>query len=424
VEQIGNSTLAGRNRHANILLRTRETTKLSDTLSTEIELDETHSKPETPAKRRTRTSRPFPAAAFEEALEFAQELFKVGSGQPVRRLTLFHHLGKAPDSGPSRTLITNAGRYGLINGSYAAEHLELTEDGSKAVDEGVARREQARARAKLAIERLEPFKQLYERFKNSRLPARAVLIDALKDLAVPADFLEEGVDTFVVNLRFVGLLQTLSGADRIVTIDHLLDSIPATTSAQSNGSVLSPSPEIGANRLHSHDLITQEHAHFQTTCFYITAIGDDGSEQRKHSDLFLSNIVEPALTTFGLNVIRADGIDKPGMITRQVIEYILRSRLVIADLSFHNPNVFYELALRHATRLPIVQIIRADDLIPFDIHQMRTIVIDNRDIYSLVPKIETYRSEIASQVRRALEVDSEIDTPISTYFPNFRVAMH
>ena len=220
----------------------------------------------------------------------------------------------------------------------------------------------------------EPFKQLYERFKNSRLPARAVLVDALKDLTVAADFLEEGVDTFVVNLRFVGLLQTLSGADRITTIDHLLDSIPATTSAELNGSGLSPSPEIGANRSHSQDLITQDHAHFQTTCFYITAIGDDGSEHRKHSDLFLGNILEPALATFGLNVIRADGIDKPGMITRQVIEYILRSRLVIADLSFHNPNVFYELALRHATRLPIVQIIRAGDLIPFDIHQMRTIV--------------------------------------------------
>jgi len=59
------------------------------------------------------------------------------------------------------------------------------------------------------------------------------------------------------------------------------------------------------------------------------------------------------------------------------------------------------------------------DAIPFDIHQMRTIVIDNRDIYSLVPKIETYRSEIASQARRALEAESEVDTPISIYFPDF-----
>lgn len=135
----------------------------------------------------------------------------------------------------------------------------------------------------------------------------------------------------------------------------------------------------------------------------------------------MSNIVEPALQSFGLKVIRADAIDKPGMITRQVIEYILRSRLVIADLSFHNPNVFYELALRHATRQPIVQIIRTGDRLPFDVHQMRTITIDNRDIYTLVPKIETYRSEIGNQVRRALAAEAEVDTPISVYFPAFRV---
>ena len=131
--------------------------------------------------------------------------------------------------------------------------------------------------------------------------------------------------------------------------------------------------------------------------------------------------MEPALQTFSMKVVRADAIDKPGMITRQIIEYILKARLVIADLSFHNPNVFYELALRHATRLPIVQIIRNGDRIPFDVQQMRTVVIDTSDIYTLVPKIETYRSDIGSKVRSALSADSEIDTPKSTYFPDFKV---
>ena len=124
---------------------------------------------------------------------------------------------------------------------------------------------------------------------------------------------------------------------------------------------------------------------------------------------------------FGITVIRADAIDQPGVITRQVIEYIMKSRLVIADLSYHNPNVFYELALRHAVKLPIVQIVRACDRVPFDVNQMRTIPIDTSDIYSLVPKIESYRSEIANQVRRALEPDHIVDTPISIYFPNLVV---
>jgi hypothetical protein len=362
--------------------------------------------------RRRRGQRPFPATSFEEALEFAQVLFTLGSGQPVRRLTVFDHLGKAPESSASRMLITNSNRYGLTKGSYVAEQLELTDDGRTAVDESVGRRERKRVWAKLAIQDIEPFRQLYDRFVNSRLPAKPVLTDTIKQLGVAAEFSEEGVDTFIVNLRFVGLLQTLSGADRIVTIDHLLDSVLSSPIAHIDSA---PAPE-------RRSIITQEHATFETTCFYITPIGADGSEQRKHSDLFLGNIIEPALTAFGLRVVRADAIDKPGIITRQVIEYLLRSRLVIADLSFHNPNVFYELAIRHAVRLPIVQIMRELDSIPFDVHQMRTILIDNRDIYALVPKLETYRSEIANQVRRALEAGAEVDTPISIYFPNFKIS--
>ncbi|MGY3030933.1 hypothetical protein ACVIIV_000103 [Bradyrhizobium sp. USDA 4354] len=94
-----------------------------------------------------------------------------------------------------------------------------------------------------------------------------------------------------------------------------------------------------------------------------------------------------------------------------------KARLVIVDLSHHNPNVFYELAIRHMMRLPVVQIIRTADKIPFDINQMRTIVIDDTDIYSLVPKIESYRSEIATQIRRALDDPDSVDNPITTHYP-------
>jgi hypothetical protein len=130
------------------------------------------------------------------------------------------------------------------------------------------------------------------------------------------------------------------------------------------------------------------------------------------------------LQSFGLIVVRADGIDKPGVITKQIIEYIVRSRLVMVDLSYHNPNVFYELAIRHMMRLPIVQIIRKADPIPFDINQMRTLVIDTTDIFTLVPKIAIYQSEISSQIRRALDNADAVETPISTYFPGLRVVVN
>lgn len=365
--------------------------------------------------KRRRKQRPFPACSFIEAKELAEAIFKYGSGQPVRRISLFDHINKSPESGPSRQWITNANKYGLIKGSYAAEHLELTPDGVKAVDDESQKREQLKARVKLAIQDVALFNSLYERFVGNKLPARAALIDAARELDVSDEFLEEAIDTFIVNMRDLGLLQTLSGAERIVTIDHLLDTLPASTPMSSINA---------ASVVTSTQLITHEHASFESTCFYITPIGEENSEHRKHSDLFLGSIVEPALEQFQLKVIRADAIDKPGVITKQIIDYLLRARLVVADLSFHNPNVFYELAIRHAARLPVVQLIRAIDPIPFDLNQVRTIKIDTSDIYSLVPKIDTYRSDIANQVRRVLENPDSVDNPISTFYPNLKVQLN
>lgn len=85
----------------------------------------------------------------------------------------------------------------------------------------------------------------------------------------------------------------------------------------------------------------------------------------------------------------------------------------------HEPCVFYEVALRHASRKPLVQIIRTSDRIPFDVDQFRTVRIDTTDIYALVPQIETYCSEIASQVRRVLEGGAELDNPLTTFYPTF-----
>lgn len=365
--------------------------------------------------KRTRTVRPFPACAFSDALELASAIQIHSAGQPIRRLTLFDHLGKSPDSGGSRQLITNSNKYGLTRGGYQSETIELTDEGKLATSDEASPREKARARVKLAIQDIEPFNSVYERFVNSKLPSRAVIADAMKDAGVDENAINEAVDTFLVNAQFAGILQTLSGAERFITLDHLLETISVAPGQKNNVDT--------GNGVRQNALITNVDADFATTCFYVTPIGADGSEHRRHSDLFLGSLVEPALETFGLRVIRADAIEKPGLITKQVIEYLLRSRLVVADLSFHNPNVFYELAIRHAARLPTVQIIRSQDRIPFDVNQNRTIQIDCTDIYSLVPQLETYRSQIANQARRALDDADAADNPISLFWPSLQVTL-
>ncbi len=182
--------------------------------------------------KRKREARRFPACPFEEALAFAIEVAKFGSGHPVRRLSLFDHLGKSPESRLSRTLITSAGKYGLTKGGYQARRLKLTEDGARVLDDNLPTREQVNARIKLAIHDQEPFSKLYERFKESTLPERGALLDSMKELAVPESLLEVTTDIFIVNLRFLGLVRNLSGVERLLAEEFVLNCLPSADAKQ------------------------------------------------------------------------------------------------------------------------------------------------------------------------------------------------
>jgi hypothetical protein len=146
------------------------------------------------------------------------------------------------------------------------------------------------------------------------------------------------------------------------------------------------------------------------TCFIISPIGDEGSDIRKRADQILKHVLKPAADACGFNAIRADEISEPGLITSQVIQHIIDDPLVIADLTGRNPNVFYELALRHAIRKPLIQIIQKNDRLPFDVAGMRTIPVDHTDLDS----VEDAKSEIIKQIDAIMErKPEEIESPIS-----------
>lgn len=112
------------------------------------------------------------------------------------------------------------------------------------------------------------------------------------------------------------------------------------------------------------------------TCFVIGAIGKAGSAERKHADMVLNYIIKPAAAQCDYDVLRGDASSHSGMITVDVITRLLDADLVIADLSFLNPNVFYELGLRHVTREPTIHIASHDTVLPFDNADHRAIVFD------------------------------------------------
>lgn len=144
-------------------------------------------------------------------------------------------------------------------------------------------------------------------------------------------------------------------------------------------------------------------------CFVIAPIGEDGSDTRRRSDQVYKHVVEPVATAAGYKLLRADKLSKPGIITSQIIHYLLNADIVIADLAGHNPNVFYELAVRHAVRKPVLLLSAKGEGIPFDVAQNRAISLDHRDLDS----VDSCRQELARQIKEVERNPEEADSPIS-----------
>jgi hypothetical protein len=143
-------------------------------------------------------------------------------------------------------------------------------------------------------------------------------------------------------------------------------------------------------------------------CFVISPIGEPTSNTRTLSDQVLKHIIDPAAAENDLVAVRSDLISTPGLITSQVIRHILNDKMVVADLTDHNANVFYELGLRHAFRKPVVQLISSDQRPPFDVHGYRVVP------YSLdLDGAAEARSRVSRQIRSALLPNSEVESPVT-----------
>lgn len=365
-------------------------------------------------KKRSRRNMPFATMCASECVVLPEGIWKYASGQKIRRITLFDELGKSPDSGPSRTLITASSKYGFTNGGYHAEYIELTDEGYIAFNPEESAENQLRAKFNLVIGGNEYFKSLYEKYKGSKLPIKSVIIDYLGELNLDEEYREDGAELFIENAKYLGIIKILSGAERLISIEQALEEVESKQSDKVS-TLEEKAKELEQGLGVANKNLSVSNSDFEKVCFYIAPIGEEESEERKHSDLFLESIVAPAFDNFGYKVIRADNIGKPGMITNQIIEYIMNSSFVVCDLSYHNPNVFYELALRHATKKPTIHIIRKCDKIPFDINDFRTVVIDDSSIYTLIPSLESYKNQIAQQVRQMLDDPDAIDNPILSY---------
>ena len=130
-------------------------------------------------------------------------------------------------------------------------------------------------------------------------------------------------------------------------------------------------------------------------CFIITPRGDDTDPIRRHIEGIIDAALRPALED-KYDLVVAHRISEPGSITKQIITEIYSAKLVVANLTNRNPNVMYELALRHSLGKPVIMIAEKGTPLPSDIVMERTIFYQNdaRGVIELRENIAAAEKEI------------------------------
>jgi hypothetical protein len=161
-------------------------------------------------------------------------------------------------------------------------------------------------------------------------------------------------------------------------------------------------------------------------CFVIMPFGNpklDPQHARK-LEMIYSQWIKPTVESIEcsgtegarIECHRADKAKRPEEIIAHIIENLVTSDLVIADLSGRNPNVFYELGVRHAVNNNTILIAEDLDDIPFDLRGLRTIVYqyDPEHMLELKTSLEQAINEI-------LKKPGQIDNPVRRFLYNREV---
>ena len=122
-----------------------------------------------------------------------------------------------------------------------------------------------------------------------------------------------------------------------------------------------------------------------------------------HGDYY-EKIFKPAIEKTGLQAVRADAeIFATGKIMDQVWRGIAGAKVLVAELSTRNPNVFYELGLAHALNKPVVLVSSNEPDVPFDLQHIRVIYYDVTDPFWGTKLIEKVAENILSALTKPEE---------------------
>jgi len=131
-------------------------------------------------------------------------------------------------------------------------------------------------------------------------------------------------------------------------------------------------------------------------CFIISPIGSEGTDVRKRADQLFKHIIQPVCEECNFQAVRVDQLNTTDSITQSILDYLRTSELVIADLTGHNPNAFFEIGYRTSIKRPIIHLKQKGEDIPFDIAAIRAFDYDLTDLDAVEETKERLEKTIKS----------------------------
>ncbi len=320
----------------------------------------------------------FPKHSLEDAIAIPKAIEEQNAGNPMKADELVKAVGftKSTDW-RFLDLLRSAGHYGLTEGSGAAATVRLDLIGQNVVAPSSAQdRQQALVNA---FRNVELFRNVEEYYKGKKLPEDEFFENTLvREFQIPRDRVRVFIDIFTKNLNY---LRAFRGEP--------------TTEQETSGALILSKAEPKPDVVHDADRRPRS---FLDTCFVMMPFGEWYDQYYK--EIYISAIQEA-----GMEAVRADELFSTGSVIEQIWEQIEKAKILLADLSNKNANVFYELGLAHAARKPVVFTAGSLDDVPFDLRHLRVVIYDNRDPFwgdklkkSLTAYLKAAKSDPAKSV--------------------------
>ena len=162
----------------------------------------------------------------------------------------------------------------------------------------------------------------------------------------------------------------------------------------------------------------------QPVCFVSMPFGKKRSPwsgiEVDFDEIYMTSI-QPAVQAEGGICVRADSDIANGIIYKPVFSRLIHSELVIADLTMANPNVLYEVGIRHAARSRATILVMArGETAPFDLSLFRSVIYELDHTGSLTAASAVrFTTTLRERIRQAFDASSPIDSPLFLLLDDF-----